>query len=361
VTGVKINTVKKWRAHLSKNEEWKPNADRFARQRHLTDADEEELARKLKENVINKSIYCPRTELSSAAKELWLEKYGADRIDIDDKMVPAFGSRWQNRFMKCHGLSPRKCHIERRPPDNPGRDGEVALFFNKMQNIMMCYDHSHVINMDETSWKVIPNNWRTVAYKGQEGVKCLFSTDQKICVTAVASISAAGDKLPLWIVLKGTTERCEIFYHLDPIVQNAIEERRLVLTHSDRGWMDTKVAKEYLTWLRRLYPETNLALVWDGCRAHENREVKEWARNECQIDLTFIPHGQTGRLQPLDSRVFGELKSRARARFNAAHVGEGNKPIINKAWSVGVLVQCWQSIEQENIIKSWRALSESDV
>jgi hypothetical protein len=326
------------------------------------DADEEQLAQQLRTELINNNLYCPRSQLSSAAKRFWLEKYADGERDLGDdvhyKDVPAFGSRWQRRFMESNGFSARKCHVERRPPKD-ANDANVAEFLNKMQNIMVCYadNLSNVINMDETSWKVIPNNWRTVANKGQEGVKCVFGVDQKICVTAVAGISAAGDKLPLWIVVKGITERCEISFRLDQTLQNAIEAGKLLIVHSKNGWMDADISKQYLDWLRRIFPTGDLSVVWDGCRAHENSDVKIFARDECQIDLTFVPHGQTGRWQPLDRRIFGDLKSRARARFNAAHVClDRSRPILNKIWSIRVLLECWDSIEEENVRKSWNAL-----
>jgi len=36
------------------------------------------------------------------------------------------------------------------------------------------------------------------------------------------------------------------------------------------------------------------------------------------MHLSFVPSGQTGTWQPLDYRVFGSLKARAKERFNAA-------------------------------------------
>jgi hypothetical protein len=98
------------------------------------------------------------------------------------------------------------------------------------------------------------------------------------------------------------------------------------------------------------------AALWKSkshCR-HENDSVKEKARQN-HIDVIFVPHGQTGNWQPLDHRIFGELKSRARARFNAEHVKD-LRPALSKIWSARILLACWESIEEENICAAWEIL-----
>jgi hypothetical protein len=80
----------------------------------------------------------------------------------------------------------------------------------------------------------------------------------------------------------------------------------------------------------------------------------EAAKDEDE-DVTVVPKGQTGRWQPLDHRIFGELKSRARARFNAAYL-EPDEPKVEKIWSICRLLECWDSIEQKNIIAAWNVL-----
>jgi hypothetical protein len=351
-----------WRAHLAEDPGWHPYRDGFARHRNLTPAQEEDLARHLRDSFINRDLYCPRSQLAASAKELWLaERADAHRNGdwdfrvLDYKPPPSFGASWQRRFMKSVDLSSRTPHLLRRTPP---KDEVVAQFLEKTQNIFACYQGNltHFINMDETSWQVIPNRVITISNKGQEQVKCVFDGNQKDRVTVIASISAAGEKLPLWLIAQGITDRCESKFRNDEFLARAIANGKLVITHSPNGWMNSGIAESYLAWLRDRLPTGDLALVWDGYSAHENDYVMAKAK-ERHIDITFVPHGQTGNWQPLDHRIFGELKSRARARFSAAHLGQ-LRPALSKVWSARILIQCWDSIEEENISQAWTILEE---
>jgi len=79
--------------------------------------------------------------------------------------------------------------------------------------------------------------------------------------------------------------------------------------------MEQEVAVEYLKWLSNVAKKQNQYLIWDVYLSHISEEVKA---TEVKMQLSFLPGGQTGTWQPLDYRVFGCLKARARARSNAA-------------------------------------------
>jgi putative sterol carrier protein len=53
-------------------------------------------------------------------------------------------------------------------------------------------------------------------------------------------------------------------------------------------------------------------IIIDIFRCHFEDGIRQLAYS-MGIDLTFIPAGQTGELQPLDATVFGELKSKGAA------------------------------------------------
>jgi hypothetical protein len=104
-----------------------------------------------------------------------------------------------------------------------------------------------ILNMDETSWKLVGHHFMTVAERGTEGVSCLFEGDSKACRTAIATINAAGEKLPLWAIAKGKTDRCEA--NLRKSCSKAIEQGRLLLTHQQSGWITQQIAIRSLHWL----------------------------------------------------------------------------------------------------------------
>jgi hypothetical protein len=255
--------------------------------------------------------------------------------------------------MKRHHLSLRKPHPKRRPKTEPM---SVQAFQARLAAVMGRYAPEIVINMDETSWKHLNNGPLTIAETGSETVNCYFRGDPKTCLTAIAAITAAGEKLPLWILARGKTTRCEARYRSHDAVQAAIRRGDLVLSHQRNGWSNAAIAAEYLQWLRRRYGRQGrrprrIVLLWDIFGSHRCQETKDLA-NLLQIQLEFIPPGMTGECQPLDRRIFGNLKSRARSRFARMCCQEGEGPTMED--SVAMLVDAWKSIGQDEVLDAWQ-------
>lgn len=101
-------------------------------------------------------------------------------------------------------------------------------------------------------------------------------------------------------------------------------------------------------------------MLWDVYAAHRAEPVKRFA-SDSGIGLLFIPAGQTGEWQPLDNRIFGSLKARARAEFDRQNVvvEEDNENYINWELAIMILVQCWEAIPESAIINSWAKLDDT--
>jgi hypothetical protein len=59
-----------------------------------------------------------------------------------------------------------------------------------------------------------------------------------------------GGKVPLLVLWKGKTERCEERYRDDSRLQKSIRGGELILTHQPNGSTIALVASDYLYWLR---------------------------------------------------------------------------------------------------------------
>jgi len=181
------------------------------------------------------------------------------------------------------GLSPRKVHPKRRPVVS---EEDLQHFVLRIHKIIQLQPWT-VMNMDETSWKSVDAHMRTIALRGAEEVTAFFDGDPKACVTAIATIDAAGGKLPLWVIAKGRTDRREKRFRLR--YDQAIEKRKLFVTHQDSGWTSRQVAFQYLNWLREQV-QGPVVLIWDLFSAHRDEEVKA-AAEKLGIRLEFIPPG----------------------------------------------------------------------
>ena len=144
---------------------------------------------------------------------------------------------WVKKFRSRHRLSLRVPHYE---------------------EAIIKHGYDHILNMDET---FVPNPnlpRRVVARRGQNGVKVIRknSCNQKEGTLFIASVSMSNNNpLPLAIVAKGKTSRCEKKYLVD-IPNNLI-------AHSPSGWTTSEVMKEYLVWLWEKMGNKPFCLILD--------------------------------------------------------------------------------------------------
>jgi len=67
----------------------------------------------------------------------------------------------------------------------------------------------------------------------------------------------------------------------------------------------------------------------------------------------------TGRVQPLDKRLFGNMKGQSKSRIEAQIVKHGDAACTIVA-SIDVLLQVWESLTQEDLLGAWDHFRGSD-
>ena len=95
-------------------------------------------------------------------------------------------------------------------------------------------------------------------------------------------------------------------------------------------------------------------MIWDVYSSHRSEKVIAKAA-DLNIELIYIPAGMTSLEEPLDVRIFGELKMKARAAFERFKVNKRSRDIEYHD-SILILRDCWASISTENIEKAWAVL-----
>jgi hypothetical protein len=221
----------------------------------------------------------------------------------------------------------------------------VTEFRNRLQSAKMRYPPNRIFKFDETSWKCYLGPQKVIAEKGTETVKLVTPRGEKESYTGYGCISADGTKLPFWILTKGKTERSHAKFGAVPGV---------IIEHTPNGWTNEAMMIKYLEWLSVNCGGEPLMLVLDVSAAHRTTKVKARAA-ELNIELLFVPAGGTSLYQPLDRRVFGELKSRARHGFfqlagrTGVHGATPEQAII-------ILVNAWNAISPENIRQAWEVM-----
>ena len=247
---------------------------------------------------------------------------------------------WTYKFMKRHDLSFRVPHYERRGAIN---FEEVDEFLNKMADALVKYHPKYIFNMDETFINIFNPPAKVVAPRGQATVKIEADRfDKKEGTTYLATITMdPTERVPLYIVAKGTTKACEKKYKLD----KSDDE----INHTKNGWTTAILMINYLKWLSDRINGKPCALLIDSYRAHKQPQVLTEAK-KLNIELIFVPSCGTSIFQPLDRFVFGVLKKKLRAiRF---HIDDSNFKNRHKLVHEKVS-EIWREMHDELIIKAW--------
>jgi hypothetical protein len=281
VKQIAYGTLKDWRQHLRADPEWRPYQDRNVHRRALTADQETEVLREVEDRYINKGLYCPPKVPQLIAKRIWAnslthagnrpsltatesaqaddeqeglhelpdlrqipvqimseEEFSGKWTDAEteddsetkddmeayrEKEAPKFTRRWRDGFLKRNRLSLRRPHMRRRPVVDEGRE---LAFLREMKDIFAQFPPGEIYNLDETRWCLVSSHEITIAPRGIEGVTANFRGDPKQSLTAIAVVNAAGEKMALWVICKGTTTRCERRFRRH--FQRAIADDKLI-------------------------------------------------------------------------------------------------------------------------------------
>ena len=270
--------------------------------------------------------------------------------DNDDEL-PDFNA--SNGFIydfKCgNNISSRRAHFKRR---NPASTSQIAPWIQEITSLLQTVRKEDVYNCDETSWKLFPNGLLTWAQLGGDNVAITTASEEKKCLTALATIRADGTKMPLMLIAKGKTSLVESTQLGDTGVH--------LRGHSENGWMNQENFEAYLKWIRQQSGhDRTIHLILDVYPTHKTQSVKLMAQ-ACNIVLHFIPESYTDQLQPLDRRCFGALKATARRVFRQHYCANIFRPIekITKKKMVEVLVYSWEHLGTNVIEDSWAIYRE---
>ena len=348
-SGVKEPTLCTWRRNLKRDPTWRPDPHRKGVHTALTQEEEAIVAARLRESFVTPGEYCPPAMIDQLAS--------AQVATRTKEAARPFrhSYSWRQGFLSRHHLSIRKFHYKRRSDPN---DEIVARYCEEFSIAKQQFRFEDIINVDETSWRIVNSRMVTVSETGQEDVRVKFQQDEKACITVIAGIARDGSKLPLWVIASGCTDRSHDKFMRDFRLNQAVRFGKLVITHSERGWTNTEVAKAYLSWLHTRNNGSHKYLIWDVFAAHRSEEVRKYA-TEKRIHLAFVPSGQTDDWQPLDYRIFGAIKERAKERFDGAAVaamlkGEKFDPTLNDA--LATLLDIWKGVPQDEVLGAWSIL-----
>ena len=345
-TNVPVRTLKEWRSGLLDPN--RPDYDPFKRSPHppraLPKSIEDQIFQAVNQRIQAK-MYTPRAFVRRIAQ------------DLGKPVNPKFkaGRKWFRNFLHRYKLSLRIPHAKRRTTPN---DEHLSGFLEEFEIAKMQLPRTLILNMDETSWRLNNGTLRTVARRGADDVTVDLSVDERTSITVICCVTASGKKLAPWAIIKGKTARCEARYRDSDKLRRLIGGKRLILDHTESGWATAALMERYLSWLSKQLGGRFSYLLWDLHSSHRDQGVKEKAHKK-NVNLSFIPAGQTGEWQPLDRRIFGAVKRQAEERLNEICVDQ-DLANLDMMDALAILVDVWEQIPAEDIKKSWSHLFIAD-
>lgn len=338
-----LSTLYRWRKRRQQHPDWLPNKGRTSRNRIFTDEEERQIAEDICALFLNPGLLFTDQEFRLFILERYLEKY----VHSDCEQIPAFNcsNGYIYDFKKKHRFSSRRTHPKRRCNVS---DADLQHWREQIRELLEHADRDCIINADETSWAMFPSNILTWARTGDENTAINIGHNAKDTLTVLASVTANGGRLPLYILAKGTTEKV-----LASQLGDTFGHWR---NFSENGWQTSATFETYLMHIREHYNDQQVHLILDLHASHRTDSVKTLAR-ELNIKLWYIPPGCTDLVQPLDVRCFGTLKSTAR-RLWREQLARAPEKRFTKQDAVAILIAAWEHLGTDTIEEAWEIADE---
>lgn len=345
ITKVPLKTIYRWHTEFRQNADWRPDrAHIFPNRRMFTKAEEKQVADEIADHFLSRHVPVTLDILRSLVLAKYQEFSQASITTTGHPKRPFKCTRhFLTNFMRRNQLSYRCTRPARRPAIDPI---EVERYRSELAEIHENTPWDRILNADESFWLILYVPMKTVAPTGVETVKVSVDGDPKAGLTLLGTITAAGTKLPLFLVAKGRTDRCHKQFGAD-----LLQTWPVYIAHSPSGWVTQPVFLEYLSFLRQVIPDGPLCLVLDQYPTHLTPTSASRAA-DLNIRIVRVPKGATGIWQPLDRRIYGAMKSMARARW-ARLFARSEMPRATRELAAELALTCWKEISEELILEAW--------
>ena len=403
------STVAQWSYNLKKDQNWFPNhAKNPEKSQVFTPSQMDALAERV-------NILCEDYKLSmtnALFRKIATTYYHSLPEEAHPQKNLEFNcsEHFITKFKKRMNFSRRKAHFKKRPTCSEEeierfRTEALELFHNP--NI----SPDHIVNCDETFWKIINLTPYTWAKINADNVQIETKDDDKKGFTALATILLSGDTIPMVFIACGTTHTAEKKWFgagrsINPDPRRATQEVEQIpnplkgkilgknrfkdlfepssrTDFSKKGWTNEITWENYLRFLRKTIPykfspeekneQDKIYLFADAYKVH-HAEKSQRIADELNIQLISIPKGATDQCQPLDCRIFGALKAQARAVFNqrvVQFITENIEAIEDEDHSIefpevtnlemsAILDLLWSQVSKEQVISAWNKAFHGD-
>ena len=222
--------------------------------------------------------------------------------------------KWIYKFLDRHGLTIRR--VTRKGQISCGKLEEVkqrvvASINSRFKFGDLCdVDDSMFVNMDETAIYYESKQATTINNKGENTVAIRSTGSSSKRMTVCVACAYDGTKLPLFLVFKGKPDG-----RIEKNIQNELNEG-IFACCQENAWMDERASKIWIDkiWMPYVCGKGKGFLLLDEFRCHKQESFVNKI-NELGTEVSFIPGGYTGVLQPCDVGINKPLKNYFTRKF----------------------------------------------
>lgn len=256
-----------WTEHRN-NDNFDPSSLHWGgNNRTFTKEQEEKMVNFLIDGLANDGVAMPESAIKRITKDHWESEHHRETRNCSFHA----SNGWIYNFKNRNRLSGR---ISRRERKKDPEQEEIELFNKEMEEVRAMFPSDRIYNSDETPVKVAPTECFTTQRIGQPTPGVRRNACIKQTVTAVATIRANGEKLPLTVVGKGTTPTCLANLQLRDDIRRAF---------TASGKVNQDVAMQHIEQIAEWSHHEPSALVWDAYSAHATPAV--W---DCALSSRWI-------------------------------------------------------------------------
>ena len=192
-------------------------------------------------------------------------------------------SNFRRRFERDHHIRHKLVRKRHRPntyPDEERLWTEATAFFEQVNMALERCSRDMVVNMDETSLKVVMTPRQALGDIGGGPLNVFHKTKAKTAVTMVVAITASGRKLRPALLVKGKTNRSVTKYKLPKLIEPIL---------CNKGWMDGNVMIQWIERILLPYADgRQCVLIIDDLPAHQTPRVRRHLM-EHNVELILVP------------------------------------------------------------------------
>ncbi|OQR98456.1 hypothetical protein ACHHYP_20381 [Achlya hypogyna] len=230
--------------------------------------------------------------------------------------------------------------------NNPFFLGLVTFMKDMRRNnvVVTTHDMLEYVSFPHPDWYDV---YMTCKISPERAYNTLLNQKSSDRTTAVLTICANGDKLPVLFIVHGKPDGT---IEKDELLTNPQEHLYVV---QENAWMDQRVWQDYLQRLRRFHLRSKSLLLLDKFDAYVIKESYSYVTTALDSTVYPLPLNASSVCQPLDVGVMGPLKAKLCTEWlkeRSSRHGLHLTARVKRSIVIHRVARVWRAFKSETIV-----------